>query len=275
MSHTASATFGFSGWSLTGSVSYSFGHATTDETSHSYTEEQTNENRQTLTYAEAYEESNQISASGGILMVTAEIENRGDMSFRIDNMILGAVVPVTSEPGVFNPVGNLVLDTSGNYKEFPEVTLGPGDKLVALNFINDGLDLATGKSLLRDARSLVIIPSLYELTDPDGKAFAFNLTEICAKTATIIIDYAGYRSPERYMVSTNADPDHYGITAGKAMWDYLRIPYEAGETEWGGEIKKGLLGLRDDSNVSTDETKNGYWLVIHAWDNGVETVAVP
>jgi alpha-tubulin suppressor-like RCC1 family protein len=273
MSHTSTASFGFSGWSLTGSVSYSFGHATTDETSHSYTEEQTQENRQTLTHAEAYENSNQIAASGGILMVTAEVENRSNMAFRVDNLLLSAVAPDVSNPGVFNPVGNLILDTSGNYKEFPKVTIGPGSKLVALNFINDGLDLETGKSLLADARSLVIIPSLYELTDPDGKAFAFKLTDIGAKDATVIIDYAGYRSPERYMVAANADPDHHGVTVGKVMQDYLHIPYEAGETTWDGTVRRGLLGLRNDGDVYADETKNGYWLVIHAWNDGVGTVA--
>jgi hypothetical protein len=163
MTHTASIEFGFSGWKPEGKVSYSFSHATTDETSHSYTKEQSDENRRTLTNAEGFEKATEIAASGGILMTTIEIENRGNVSYRLENLILSAVIPDTSDPGIFYPVGNLNLDAP--YAGFPEVSIAPGEKLGVWNFINDGLDLATGKTLLSDTRSLVIKPASYELTD--------------------------------------------------------------------------------------------------------------
>ena len=270
MTHTAGVEFGFSGWSLEGKVSYSFSHATTDETSHSYTSEQINENRRTLTNAEAFEKSAEMAASGGILMTTIEIENRCNVAYRLENLILGAVVPDSMEPGVFYPVGNLTLDAP--YAGFPQVSIAPGDTLGVLNFINDGLDLVTAKNLLRDTRSLVIKAASYELTDAEGKAFAFNLEEVQAKTATIIIDYAGYLSPERYMVATNVDPNHIGVSVGTVMENYLHIPFEAGDILWDGELKWGLIGVR---GVSADEGKNAYWLVVHSYYNGFKTVTTP
>jgi alpha-tubulin suppressor-like RCC1 family protein len=270
MTHTASIEFGFSGWSVTGKVGYSFSNATTDETSYSYSEEQSNENRRTLTNAEAFERASEVSASGGILMTTVEIENRGNVAFRLENLILGAVVPDTMDPGVFYPVGNLTLEAP--YTEFPEVSITPGDKLGVLNFINDGLDLETAKSLLRDARSLVLRPASYEITDGEGKPFAFNLEEVQAKTATVIIDYAGHRSPERYMVATNLNPEHNGVSAGTIFGDYLLIPYTAGETVYEGIPMRGLVGVR---GISVNEGNNAYWLVVHSFFNGLEMVTTP
>jgi len=266
MTHTA--TLGFEGWEFQGS--YSFSHSTTDETSHSYTHEQAEENRRALTNAEAYEKATGTSLSGGVLMVTLEVENAGNMSFRLDNLILGAAIPDVARPGVFYPVGNLIFDTSGNYVSFPEVTIPPGGKLRLMNFINDSLDLETGKRLLRDTKSLMIIPASYELTDPDGRASAFNMTDIGSKSAMVIIDYAGYLNPETYLVATNADPENHGVTVGKIFEDYLLIPFVSGATTWDGENKTGLLSVRD---AGIDETKKGYWLVVHSRDNGLTMVS--
>ena len=174
--HTASGSVGLSPEGLSGSVSYSYSHSTTDETSHSFTEEQAQENRTALGNAEAFQKNRELSASGGILMVTVQVENRGNLSFRLDQLMLSAVMPDLSEPGVFHPIGNLQLDAT--YTSFPAVTIPPGGRLSALDFINDGLDLQTTKALLESNRGLVIQPAMYDLTDPDGRAFAFNLTQV-------------------------------------------------------------------------------------------------
>lgn len=270
MTHTGSIEVGFSGWSLEGKIGYSFSHATTDETSYSYSKEQSNENRLTLTNAESFERASEVSASGGILMTTLEIENRGNVAFRLENLILGAVVPDTRDPGVFYPVGNLTLEAP--YTEFPQVSIAPGDKLGVLNFINDGLDLETAKTFLRDSRSLVLRPASYELADAEGRPFAFSLEEVQAKTAKIIIDYAGNLSPERYMVATNVDPVNHGVSVGAVFSDYLRIPYMAGDIVYEGTTKSGLLGVRE---IGANEGNNAYWLVVHSFSNGFETVNTP
>jgi hypothetical protein len=262
MTHTAGIESGveFGTGGVTGNVklSYEFSQATTDEETHSYTAEQAAENRRALSAAEAYQHSTEVTASGGILMVTVEIENRGNLAFRLENIILGAVVPDLDQPGVLHPVGNLVLDTGGNYTSFPAVTIPPGGRLQALNFINDGLDLVTAKKLLADSSSLVILASSYEMTDALGRPFAFNLTDVGAKTATIVIDYSGHGPTERYMVATNADASRPGITVEEAFTSILRLPYEAGATPWRGESREGLIALRDDAEPVARRRAGGH-----------------
>jgi hypothetical protein len=144
----------------------------------------------------------------------------------------------------------------------------PGGRLPAINFVNNQLDLVTAKRLLRDARSLMITVASMELLDVDGVPYAFRYLDIESRTAQVVIDFAGLRNTERYLVSTNANRDSPGITAGKALRDILRIPFEVGSTDWGGQQKSGLLGLRDDPNVRASSQRNGYWLCVHTRGNG-------
>lgn len=116
---------------------------------------------------------------------------------------------------------------------------------------------------------MVLRPASYEFTDAEGKPFAFNLEEVQAKTATIFIDYAGYLSPERYIVATNLDPDNNGVSVCTVFGDCLLIPYTAGETVYERMPISGLLGVR---GISTNEDNNAYWLVVHSFFNGFETV---
>lgn len=248
--------------------SYDIGKTMVEEVTFIHTKEQTEENLKALTEAEAFEQSRDIAASGGVLSLVVDLENRGNLPYRVDNLILAAVIPDSSRPGVFYPVGNLVVDTSRNYSRFSPFTMPPGGRLPAINFINDQLDLVTAKRLLRDARSLMITVATVELLDVDGVPYAFRYLDIESRTAQVVIDYAGLRSPERFLVATSADPDNPGITAGKAMRDILRIPFEVGSMDWGIQQRTGLLGLRDDPNVRANRQRNGYWLCVHTRGNG-------
>jgi alpha-tubulin suppressor-like RCC1 family protein len=160
-----------------------------------------------------------------------------------------------------------------NGSDFPDITVAPRETLSHLNFVNDSLDLETTRKLLRDSSSLLISPSAYELTDATGTAFAFNFTDINAKTALVIIDYASYANPASYLVATNSDPDSRGIAVGKVFRDILQIPFEAGVTLWEGTERNGLLSLRDNPDTTVDETKMGYWLVVHIRDNGIQEIS--
>ncbi len=124
------------------------------------------------------------------------------------------------------------------------------------------------KQLLRDAKSIIVTVAGLELLDADGVPFAFKFQDINARTAQIVIDYAGLRNPERYLVATNADPHSPGITAGHALRDILHIPFEAGPIDYGGQQKVGLLDLRSDPNVRADKGKNSFWLLVQTRGNG-------
>lgn len=253
-------------------LSYDITKTVTQDVSFNFTKTQTVENLKAVTEIEAFAKTHEIDVSGGLLKFTVSIANVGNIPFRVDHIVLSAVIPDPSTPGKFFPVGNLIYDTSNNYTGFPTFSIPPGGVFPAVIFKNDTLDLETILLLLKNPGSLVITIATFELSDADGKPFGFNFTDIEARDALIVVDYAGLREPERYFVATNGDPDHPGITAGKAFRDILHIPFEAGPIDWGGKEKAGLLSLRNDLNVSANITKNAFWLVVHVRNNGLGNV---
>jgi hypothetical protein len=235
-----------------------------------FTHEQSVENRKILTEIEAFEVDRAIIASGGLIKFTVEIENRGNVAFQVATLVLSVVMPDPSQPGKFIPVANIVPQTDPpHYDPYPPYVIPPGGKFPAVVFQNETLDLETAKKVLKNADSLIVSVAGLELLDADGVPFAFKFKEINSRTALVVVDYAGLRPPERYMVATNADPNNPGITAGHALRDILGIPFEAGPINYGGQQKAGLLDLRNDPNVRADKQKNSFWLAVRTRGNGV------
>jgi hypothetical protein len=245
-------------------LSYDIGKTIANEVSFEFSEEQSVENAHEVTVIEAFEESHEVAADGGSITVLLDIENRGNIAFTIAELILSAVIPDPENPGEFLQVQNLILDTSGNYSQYEHASLPPGGVFPLLHFTGD-LDTLTAIDLLRDSSNIIFTVAYLELTDADGRPFAFNFTDINARTASIIIDYAGLRRIEKYNVATNADPTHRGITAGRALRDILNVPFETANSA-------SLVGLRNDPNVRADAGRNAFWLAVHTRNNGIGNV---
>ncbi len=247
----------------TGGQSITRSTTTTEEESFSWTAAQSNENRL------AYNQSRTISAeqgftySGGKLMVTVKIVNSGHMAFTLSNLILSATRIDPYSDAVAIPIGNLELDT--NQSTFPATTIAPGAEVSGIVFIKEDLDLATAQALLRSTNGLVIAPTLYELLDENGVAFAHNMTEVNAKTALVIIDYGPTvaKAPRNYFVSTRATVQQQ-VSMDTILSDVLAIPYVDAN---------GLSALDEVSEELTVGGKKG-WVVIHySWASGVQQVA--
>ncbi|HSB33006.1 MAG TPA: hypothetical protein VLG39_00970 [Nitrospirota bacterium] len=243
-------------------ISYDISKTITQDVSFSFTKTQTVENVQSITEIESFSVTRDIAASGGDLRIVVDIANLGNVPFRVDHIVLSAIIPDPTHPGKFFPVGNLVYDTSHNYTGFPSFSIPPGGVFPGVNFVNDILDLEVAKLVLRNPGELIITIATFELSDVDGKPFGFNFDDILARDALIIIDYAGKRPPEKYFVAANSDPLNPGITAGRALRDVLRIPFEEGPS---------LLGLRNDPTVRASGP-NGFWLVVQTRNNGLGNV---
>ncbi|HSB33007.1 MAG TPA: hypothetical protein VLG39_00975, partial [Nitrospirota bacterium] len=219
-----------------------------------FTKEESIENRKILTEIEAFEVDRTISASGGLIKFTVEIENRGNVAFQVVTLVLGASILDPSHPGKLLPIANLVPETVDPfYDPYPPYVLPPGARFPTVVYVNATLDLQAVKELLRDAKSIIITVAGLELLDENGVPFAFKFQDIEANDAQIVIDYAGLRNPERYLVAANADPLTPGVTAGHALRDILHIPFEAGPIDYGGVQKTGLIDLRGDPNVRADK----------------------
>jgi len=247
-------------------LSYDISKTLTQDVSFSFSKTQTVENVKAITEIEAFSKTHEIDASGGMLRVVVSLANLGNIPFRVDHIVLSAVIPDPSNPGKFFPVGNLVYDTSQNYTGFPSFSIPPGGVFPAVVFVNTTLDLETALEVLKNRGSLLISIATFELSDADGTPFGFNFTDIMARDALVVIDYAGLRLPERYFVAANSDPDNPGVTAGKALRDILRIPFE---TAGPGS---SLIGLRNDPNVRANPQNNSFWLAVQVRNNGVGNV---
>jgi len=247
-------------------LSYDISKTLTQDVSFSYSKTQTEENVKAITEIEAFAKTHEIDASGGVLKVVVSLANLGNIPFRVDHVVLSAVIPDPSSPGKFFPVGNLVYDTSQNYTGFPSFSIPPGGVFPACVFVNTTLDLETALEVLKNPGELLISVATFELSDVDGTPFGFNFDDILARDALIVIDYAGLRNPERNFVAANSDPINPGVTAGKALRDILRIPIE---TAGAGS---SLIGLRGDPNVRANPQKNAFWLAVQVRNNGLGNV---
>jgi hypothetical protein len=247
-------------------LSYDITKILTQDTSFSYSKTQTVENIKAVTEAESFAQTHEIDVSGGVIRVVVSLANLGNIPFRVDHVVLSAVIPDPTTPGKFFPVGNLVYDTSQNYTGFPSFSIPPGGVFPACVFVNTTLDLETALQVLKNRGSLLISIATFELSDVNGVPFGFNFTDIMARDALIVIDYAGLRIPERYFVAANSNPDSPGVTAGRALRDILRIPFE---TAGPGS---SLIGVRNDPNVRANPAKNSFWAAVQVRNNGIGNV---
>ncbi|MGE5807593.1 MAG: hypothetical protein ACM32I_00555, partial [Nitrospirota bacterium] len=99
-------------------LSYDINKTITQDVSFSFSKTQTVENLQAITEAEAFSQTREITASGGKLKVVVGFQNVGNVPFIIQHVILSAVIPDPLHPGVFFPIGDLILDTGRNYTQF-------------------------------------------------------------------------------------------------------------------------------------------------------------
>jgi hypothetical protein len=252
---------GFSGHAET-TVNYQASVSSTQEQSFSWSREQTQENSQTLAEIQALTATEGTSIRGGILALTLDVVNDGDIAFTLTNLLVSAVMATPNRDQVLTPIGGLSYDTSQVI--FPVITYGPDQRNGPYVFKNDSLPTGVAQALLGDSTSLDVRVVGYELTDQDGRSFTHNQTAVAAKTATVLIDYGGadpLRLIERYSVATNIDRDTLRITARQALHDILGVPYVVGSNG-------ALLEVRGVAHV--DATR-GYWAVAHKSTNGVES----
>ncbi|MBX3215143.1 MAG: hypothetical protein KF850_24115 [Labilithrix sp.] len=242
---------------LTSGVSSTIDWSNTVGVTLSFTAEQARELRQALTFAQSYAQSHEISASGAIMEVLAEFENRGNVPFSITNMVLAATF--VGPDGVEGPVGNLDINTLFN--NFIPYSVAPGDVQGPVNFSRDFLTLDQVSALVADLEALKVRVGVYEIVDGAGRPFVFDVSTMMSRTATIVVDYGEERPPERFLVATNLDPARPGVTLERALFEILRLPYEA-------DGERGLTSVRD---VASDE---GRWSVEHRFNEAGEPATV-
>ncbi len=245
------------GVTLSYSNTFTFGQ----ESSQSWTEEQSQENSTAVDQGRAFEESNSIANSGGGLAVTVQIRNGGNISYRLTNLFLSATYIDLSRPDPIVPVGNLKFENALGFQPF---TLAPDEFSGQLNFATAELSIDTTKSLLADAQGLIISPAIFDMLDENGVSYTFNNTAMRSQDAMVIVDFAGLNAQDtlRLMVATNADSQQAGISIADVLQKVLRLSVSTDATD-------GFL--TELAGVSNNEPA-GRWVILHGAQSGNDKI---
>jgi hypothetical protein len=247
---------------LTDSVATTENPSTTTSSSITYTYEQTLENSQTLTYTENLQQSRTVTLEGGFLKVPAIVVNRGNLAFKVSNVVLSATF--LDPDGTVIAVQNLFID-EGMITTFVPFALAAGETQGPSNFVSLDLTMETVYAILARSHSLQINLAIYEIDDAKGVPYSFDIDTVGAKTALLVIDYGKQRQPELYQVATNWDPAHPGSSAAQIFGDILHIPFTA-------DSENGLTSVRD---VSMTTSGGKAWHVQHMHKDGPDFVDDP
>lgn len=258
-SHTWGLSLGATGGFLHGVLSYEGSIGYGQESSNSWTEEQSQENSTALDQGKAFEESKSIATSGGGMNVNVRITNRGNISYRLTNLYLNASYLDLSRNNPAVPIGNLVFENQF-VSEFPSFTLAPGESSGLLTYTTAELSIDTTRNLLKDSQGLSIRPAIFDLINQNNSSYTFNQTGIKAQDATVIVDFGGFNANANLtkLIATNADPQNNGISIADALQNVMQLHV-------GIDATNGFIsGIEDANNYEP----KGYWVMLHAAQSG-------
>jgi hypothetical protein len=154
---------------------------------------------------EAYEESLSSSETlssetsrvrtveGASIKVSAMLRSAGDIAFTMKNVQLSALVQDPENPARLVPVATLTPE-SPPAEGFSLGPLSPDRGPVIFSSQPGQVFPLQVEDLMRNPRSVVIRFSNYDLTDEQGRNFAFTSQDVFDRTAGLVIDYGSFDS---------------------------------------------------------------------------------
>lgn len=230
------------------------------EESFTFSGEQAWENGLALASAEASERSNEVASSEAKMAITVRVRNTGHLAFTMRNLVLSGTTVDRAGSSILRPIGNLEYEGSSALSSgFPESTVSPGESITGLTFSNRLLYVDTAKQMLHDSSNLYVGVAAYEIADPlTGLPANAQMTEIGAKTATVLIDYdtSSGRPAEKFLVATNLVPGQPGVSLASILGRSLHLPVDLGPLDG----KTGLKMLRAFDTSAAAHTR---WVITH------------
>ena len=218
--------------------------------SYSTTEQETTENQENWETVTENSSSTNRETDSASLRIGVSIENVSNLSYSLEHITL---VASYLDGNQLKPIATLGYDNAGG--GFQRTSFSPGEKSNTLLFSFDNLDLGTALDVLKDARSLVVEPALYELTDAGGKAIDFNKGEVNAKTAFVLLDYGVVRPQEQYRVSILNSLADGSLDVAAVLSQILNVDYQASS---GLDTVRGIGGDPDSRWVMVLTHNDGF-----------------
>lgn len=256
-SEELSATLGSSGGSSGFDVSSSTTYSQSVQNSLSWTQEQTRENRQSLSRMQETTSTSGVTTENGTIAVSLRVRNRGYQTITIDNLTVTAFEVDANDPSRQRVVSGMDYDTA--FGSFPTFDIGPNASSNTLPYTAN-ISLGKTYSLLEDSRNLSIEPTTWRITDQDGRSYTHNLTNVQARSAQVIIDYGNQNNLEieKYYVATVTDFQRNRLSAATILSEVLRVPYA--EAPAPATANNGVVEVR---GVASEESASSRWIVLH------------
>lgn len=252
---TYSAEAGFSakdGWSGKASVSVSHNKSNTHEMSKSVSSELGSARTDSINQVYTQTMLEGYSISGGKLQTSFNIINNGRITFTLTSITLLAKYYDPASGAAPVTIGELTIsdDVKG-------VSIAPGASASTVAFTEiDDPNLAL--RLLEKTNNIIVSVGSYQIEDANGKAFAYDMDLIGARTFNLIIDYGLDRKPESHYVAPSFSGSKT-VALSTVLSDLLQIDFAYG-THSDNSV---LYTVRD--KTTTAET--GSWLIYHTYSN--------
>lgn len=137
---------------------------------------------------------------GASMASAIEITNLSDIAFTLSNVEVTAKIRDPRDLSRFVPVATLVGTTDSFNVGPAPATHGP------LRFEAIDVSVELVEELRRNPQGLVFEVVNYDVTDEFGRNFAYTFQDVGDRTATLMIDYAGFRQLEAPRVATAIPP---------------------------------------------------------------------
>ncbi len=181
----------------------------------------TQENTRTWEQVISETTSSSRATDSGTIRVGVSIENVSNLTYTLEHITLLASY---LDGDTMKPIATLGYDPAG--AGFQSTSFAPGDKSSTLLFEFEGLDLETALDVLKQGRSLVVEPALYELSGANGRPVDYDEGEVSAKTAFVTIDYGFDRPQEAYRTSMRTSLGEGSVDVATILGTLLRIDHD-------------------------------------------------
>lgn len=250
---------GTEGVSTTVSASVTVSAGFSNENTRSYTQESTrnSQKRQEDILSEGSVSGRTID--DGRIGLGFRVKNAGDVSFKLEDLVITALFRDPSDPTRFKTITSLtpVIPAGG-------VTLSGGNQTGVLDARNISIPADQALEIMAHPNNLFFQFSSYNLTDQEGRNFEFLREVTLAQTALVVIDY-GNGHVVRARVATNVERQGgkiVGVTMKKVLDDILELPFATEARSDGTRVLTSLFDQQAGASITRNPQERALWAVV-------------
>lgn len=250
---------GTEGVSTTVSASVTVSAGFSNENTRSYTQDSTRTSQQRQEDIVSEGSVSGRSIDDGRIGLGFRVKNAGDVSFKLEDLVITALFRDPADPTKFKTITSLTpaLPAGG-------VTLASNNQTGVLDARNVAIPADQALEIMAHPNNLFFQFSTYNLTDQEGRNFEFLKEVTLAQTALVVIDY-GNGHVTRARVATNVERQGgkiVGVKMKKVLDDILELPFATELRQGGPRVLTSLFDKQGGANVVRNPQERALWAVV-------------